>query len=164
MLRLLWHFWKYFEFCYTLTSHEKQPLLLRTWSTWRYFYTLRPVSFFFLRNFDLYLFIIYLFIYLFNVLGRALCSMWDLSSLSRGWTCAPCIGSMDSWPLDHQGSPWDPLVFSVCVAVLHAVFRAKYGTGFYIDNYSNKWSSAPGKPLGTAQLARVVFVATVEVE
>ena len=28
------------------------------------------------------------------------------SSLTRHWTHAPCIGSAESYPLDHQGSPW----------------------------------------------------------
>ena len=32
-------------------------------------------------------------------------SMWDLSSLTRDQTRAPCIGSAESSPLDHQGSP-----------------------------------------------------------
>ena len=27
------------------------------------------------------------------------------SSLTRNRTQAPCIGSMESYPLDHQGSP-----------------------------------------------------------
>ena len=31
-------------------------------------------------------------------------SMKDLSSLTREWTCAPCIGSKESQPLDHHGS------------------------------------------------------------
>ena len=30
--------------------------------------------------------------------------MWDLSSLTRDQTSAPCSGSMDSLPVDHQGS------------------------------------------------------------
>ena len=29
------------------------------------------------------------------------------SSLSRSWTHAPCIGSVESYLLDHQGSTWD---------------------------------------------------------
>ena len=33
-------------------------------------------------------------------------SMWDFSSPRRDQTCAPCIGSTESKPLDHQGSPW----------------------------------------------------------
>ena len=35
----------------------------------------------------------------------ALHGMWDLSSLTRDRTCAPCIGSAESQLLDHQGSP-----------------------------------------------------------
>ena len=31
-------------------------------------------------------------------------SMWDLSYPTRDWTCAPCIESEESQPLDHQGS------------------------------------------------------------
>ena len=29
--------------------------------------------------------------------------VWDLSSLTRDGTCAPCSGSTESQPLDHQG-------------------------------------------------------------
>ena len=29
----------------------------------------------------------------------------DLSSLTKNWIQAPTSGSMESWPLDHQGSP-----------------------------------------------------------
>ena len=32
-------------------------------------------------------------------------SMWDLSSPSKDGTCVSCSGSIDSEPLDHQGSP-----------------------------------------------------------
>ena len=31
-------------------------------------------------------------------------NMWDPSSPTRDWTCAPCIGSSQSQPVDHQGS------------------------------------------------------------
>ena len=31
--------------------------------------------------------------------------MWDLSFPTRDETRTPCTGSMESWPLDHQGSP-----------------------------------------------------------
>ena len=34
-----------------------------------------------------------------------LCGVWDLSSPTRGQTYAPCSGSLESQPLDHQGSP-----------------------------------------------------------
>ena len=33
------------------------------------------------------------------------CSMCDLSSLTKDWTHAPCIGSEEFQQLDHQGSP-----------------------------------------------------------
>ena len=33
------------------------------------------------------------------------CSKWESASLIRDWTWAPCTGSMESQPLDHQGSP-----------------------------------------------------------
>ena len=44
--------------------------------------------------------------------------MQDLSSLSRDQTQAPCSGSPESYPPDHQGSPWS-LVFllkqNICI-------------------------------------------------
>lgn len=40
------------------------------------------------------------------------CGTWNLqlqrvgsSALTRGWSWAPCPGSEQPWPLDHQGSP-----------------------------------------------------------
>ena len=42
-----------------------------------------------------------IFIIIFLVLPH---SLWDLSSLTRNQTHAPCIRSMESYPLDHQGS------------------------------------------------------------
>ena len=36
--------------------------------------------------------------------GFSSCSMWNLSSLIRDRTQASCIGSAESYPLDHQGS------------------------------------------------------------
>ena len=59
----------------------------------------------------------YLLIWLCQVLveagGLLSCGTWTLScsmhvgssSLSRDWTRAPCIGSVESQPLCHQGSP-----------------------------------------------------------
>ena len=32
-------------------------------------------------------------------------SVWDVTSLTRGWTHAPCNGSTESELLDHRGSP-----------------------------------------------------------
>ena len=34
------------------------------------------------------------------------------SSLTRERTHAPCIGSIESWPLNHQGSPWTHFYFT----------------------------------------------------
>ena len=33
-------------------------------------------------------------------------SSWDLSYPTRDQTLAPCIGSMESYPLNYQVSPW----------------------------------------------------------
>ena len=33
------------------------------------------------------------------------CTIWDPCSLTKDQTWAPCIGSAESYPLDHQGSP-----------------------------------------------------------
>ena len=68
-----------------------------------------------LASFFKYLF--YLFIWLCRVLvaagGLLSCGIWTLSwgmpvgssSLTRDWTRAACIGSVESQPLRHQGSP-----------------------------------------------------------
>ena len=37
--------------------------------------------------------------------------MWDLNSLTRGWTCPPCIGRPSLHPLDRQGSPRASFLF-----------------------------------------------------
>ena len=37
--------------------------------------------------------------------------MLDLHSTIKDWTHAPCSGSMESEPLDHQGSPEDSTLF-----------------------------------------------------
>ena len=37
--------------------------------------------------------------------SAALHGVWDLSSPTRDQTRIPCIGSAESQPLDHQGSP-----------------------------------------------------------
>ena len=36
--------------------------------------------------------------------------MWDPNPPTRDWTCAPCIGSTESQPLDLQGSPLGSLL------------------------------------------------------
>ena len=43
--------------------------------------------------------------FLFFYLLAMQCGMWGLSPLTRDWTRALCIGSMESEPLDSQGSP-----------------------------------------------------------
>ena len=53
-------------------------------------------------NFNI-LFYLHLFIFFYFL--AALCGMWDLSLLTRDGTRIPCIGSAESQPLDHQGSP-----------------------------------------------------------
>ena len=67
----------------------------------------------FIIYFKIYLFIKYLFIYLFILVALGLsCGTRDLlcdmhvesSSPTRDRTRAPCIGSVESYPLDHQGS------------------------------------------------------------
>ena len=52
--------------------------------------------------------------------------MRDLSSLTRDRTQAPCSGSVESYPLDHKGSPLEQQ---------SPTFLAP-GTGFMEDNYS----------------------------
>ena len=51
---------------------------------------------------NLYFFVLFIFILLLNIFFWPL-SMWDLSSLTRGWTCVPYIGNMET--LDHKGGP-----------------------------------------------------------
>ena len=46
----------------------------------------------------------------------------DLSSLIRDWTCVPGIGSLESEPLDHQGSP-SSLFFRCFSCVVHSPER-----------------------------------------
>ena len=41
------------------------------------------------------------------------CSVWDLSPLTGDWTQAPCVGSMESYPLAYPGRPC-LLIFKNC--------------------------------------------------
>ena len=45
-------------------------------------------------------------LFFFLIFGCAACA--DLSSPNRDQTSVPCSGSVESQPLDHQGSPWPP--------------------------------------------------------
>ena len=47
----------------------------------------------------------------FFVLFSGLPACWNLRSSTRNQTCAPCIGSAESYPLDSQASPNLPLIF-----------------------------------------------------
>ena len=72
-----------------------------------------------------YLFI-YLFIYLFML--TLSCSMYvGSSSLTRDRTLAPCIGSMESYALDHQESP-----FCSFFIVLFIFFLLSCKNSFYL--------------------------------
>ena len=64
-------------------------------------------------NFLKYLAIIYGFVYFL----AAPCSVWDLSSPTRNQTQAPCTGSTESSPLDHQGSLYHKTVNKVPCAI-----------------------------------------------
>ena len=48
-----------------------------------------------------------------------LLSMWDLSSPARDRTQAPCRGSSESYPLDHQRSPY--LIILWLIVQLHSL-------------------------------------------
>ena len=43
------------------------------------------------------------------------CGRWDIRSQTRDRTPLPCIGSRESYPLDHQGSPCDYRSFQYSV-------------------------------------------------
>ena len=49
-----------------------------------------------------------------SCIGRQILYCWANqeapSSLTRDQTCTPSIGSMESYPLDYQGSPWNILL------------------------------------------------------
>ena len=45
--------------------------------------------------------------------------MWDLSFLARDGTLAPCIGSVESQPLDRRGGPSQAVV-CVCVSMFYS--------------------------------------------
>ena len=49
---------------------------------------------------------LFFFFNVFWLLGN--CSRQAVSSLTRDQTQAPCIGNLEFYPLDHQGSPLAP--------------------------------------------------------
>ena len=72
---------------------DRGTVLLGVLHLWGVSVSVRTVSSLFF-----YIYFVYLFL-------AAPQDMWDLSSLARGQACAPCIGSVESQPLDSQGSP-----------------------------------------------------------
>ena len=55
-------------------------------------------------------------------------SMWDLAPQSdQGWNLAPCNGSVESQPLDHQGSP--RIVFLIHYSLIVLLFCLKVFSG-----------------------------------
>ena len=69
---------------------------------------------------------------------------WDLSSLTRDWTRAPCIGSMESKPLGHQGSPKTLLVTMSTCGPCHFCSRYPSVCSIYVcvPSYCN-WQPVP---------------------
>ena len=57
-------------------------------------------------------------------------SMWDLSSLTRDRTHAPWGGSMESWTLDHEGSPRGTQLLSLW-AWLQGIAPSKLGPAIF---------------------------------
>ena len=55
------------------------------------------------------------FIYL--TLPGLSCSMWNLVPWSGIEPGAPCVGSAESWPLNHQGGPWWTFFFLACLRI-----------------------------------------------
>ena len=69
--------------------------------------------------------------------------MWDLISLTRDRTCAPCTGSTESYPLDCQGSP-------ISIVLNHAACGSFYDSpNWRIQNLqrtqgtSSRWWQCP---------------------
>ena len=58
------------------------------------------------------------------VCGLLSCGMHaGSSSLIRDWTQAPCIGSVESYPVDHQGSPQHIVLFLFCFIFVFVFFE-----------------------------------------
>ena len=47
------------------------------------------------------------------------------SSLTKDWIPAPCVGSSESWLLEHQGSPWAKSFACTTSLDFHSIVRAK---------------------------------------
>ena len=52
---------------------------------------------------------------------------WDLSFLTRVQNCVPCIGSTESQPLNHQGSPRKPVyLLGYCQFITQRIWILQY--------------------------------------
>ena len=70
---------------------------------------------------------LYIYLYMRGFFGHAT-SMWDLTSLTRDWTRSPCSGSVESLPLDCQGSPWcSSTVVATWLQTLLGAMKGKRG-------------------------------------
>ena len=54
------------------------------------------------------------------------CSIWDLRSPTRDWTWTPCIGNLESYPLDHQGSPFFSLLNQLLSQCPNSFYHLNY--------------------------------------
>ena len=102
--------------------------------------------------------ILFLCVYLFGCTGSQLRPVGS-SSLTRAWTWAPCIGSSESQPLDHRGSPL--LVHSyACVYMSYSVMSDTLRPhGLQSARLLCPWNS-PGKNTGVGchSLLRWIFL------
>ena len=84
------------------------------------------------------------------------CGMWTLScsmhegssSPTRYWTRAPCIGSAESYPLDHQGSP---CIFAMLIKTIfpEVCTIKKRHRGKYIEACCTQVSTYPTEQVPT---------------
>ena len=81
--------------------------------------------------------------------------MWGLISLTRDWTCVPCIAK---WVLSHQGSPFKYILNQGSPSFL------ALGTGFMEEDIFQAWSRGGGwfqddsKPLHLLHLLCTLIV------
>ena len=94
--------------------------------------------------------LIYLFIWLHTQDLQTLLLHMGSSSLTRDRTHPPCIGSTESWPLDHQGSPEFVLLTATSHAIRFLYFNWRI---IALQNCVGFWQTS-GFPCGSACNAR----------
>ena len=62
--------------------------------------------------------------------------MQDLSSQTRDWTHAPCSGSAESYPLDHQGNPQNLFVKILTLVSRNMIL---FGEKVFMEVIKLKW-------------------------